>query len=670
MGQREGHPVEAWWALRVVLLNMPFAEVGYPSLGLMQLRQVTDRQFGDEVSTEIHQLNQHFAEWFGLEMYQELAANVQHITTGLGDWLFRHVAFPNAEDNADQYLSRYYRSPASRELREHALEKRSGIRSKLNELIDRLDLASADVVGCTSMFSTHGSVLALTRMIKERNPSVVTAVGGANCEGRMGRVLADEIDWIDFVFSGPALQSFPQLLESLQEGDEARCHRIDGVFTAENETGDPLDRQHSGLQRKTDDAEVDTPKVAPLGAELPIGETPRDLDYASFLDELTTRFPESEVKPVVLFETSRGCWWGEKAHCTFCGLNGSDMNYRSLDPDDAKDLFESLFELSSEASRIKLTCSDNIIPRSYFEEVLPELDPPENMSLFYEVKADLSKDQVQTMAEAGIDHFQPGIEALSTDVLGLMRKGTNAFVNLELLKNCRRFDLTPHWNLLVGFPGESEEVYEKYSEDLPLLTHLPPPLGSYPVRFDRYSPYFEEQDEYGLDLGPLDFYEYVYPFDREQLADLAYYFDDENHEADYKLYRARHLRSLQSKVERWKDLWDNEQSPPQLALEDRGGDTWIKDTRPGWEDEYRLPPDQADVLRAASTMTKPRLLADDLPRYTEQQHQRIIKALEDRGLVFREADRVIGLALPASAYASDAHHESMESIEERVSLTA
>ena len=37
------------------------------------------------------------------------------------------------------------------------------------------------------------------------------------------------------------------------------------------------------------------------------------------------------------FETSRGCWWGERMHCTFCGLNGATMSYRSKSPRRAVD---------------------------------------------------------------------------------------------------------------------------------------------------------------------------------------------------------------------------------------------------------------------------------------------------------------------------------------------
>ena len=32
-------------------------------------------------------------------------------------------------------------------------------------------------------------------------------------------------------------------------------------------------------------------------------------------------------------ETARGCWWGERQHCTFCGLNGATMAFRSKTPE-------------------------------------------------------------------------------------------------------------------------------------------------------------------------------------------------------------------------------------------------------------------------------------------------------------------------------------------------
>ena len=32
---------------------------------------------------------------------------------------------------------------------------------------------------------------------------------------------------------------------------------------------------------------------------------------------------------ILLYEGSRGCWWGEKHHCTFCGLNAQAMTFRA-----------------------------------------------------------------------------------------------------------------------------------------------------------------------------------------------------------------------------------------------------------------------------------------------------------------------------------------------------
>src|SRR3954465_271775 len=39
------------------------------------------------------------------------------------------------------------------------------------------------------------------------------------------------------------------------------------------------------------------------------------------------------LRPLMLIETARGCWWGAKNHCTFCGLNGETMGFRAKSAD-------------------------------------------------------------------------------------------------------------------------------------------------------------------------------------------------------------------------------------------------------------------------------------------------------------------------------------------------
>ncbi len=70
---------------------------------------------------------------------------------------------------------------------------------------------------------------------------------------------------------------------------------------------------------------------------------------------------------------------------------------------------------------------DNILPHEYFKTLLPELKRRQlGVTLFYEIKANLKREQVELLRDAGVAALQPGIESLSTPVLRLMRKGTTA----------------------------------------------------------------------------------------------------------------------------------------------------------------------------------------------------------------------------------------------------
>ena len=51
-------------------------------------------------------------------------------------------------------------------------------------------------------------------------------------------------------------------------------------------------------------------------------------DYDEYFDSLAVSPLQHDLLRDVriLYESARGCWWGEKNHCTFCGLNGSSMS--------------------------------------------------------------------------------------------------------------------------------------------------------------------------------------------------------------------------------------------------------------------------------------------------------------------------------------------------------
>jgi magnesium-protoporphyrin IX monomethyl ester (oxidative) cyclase len=380
--------------------------------------------------------------------------------------------------------------------------------------------------------------------------------------------------------------------------------------------------------------------VALIGEELSLDEEV-PLDYEPFLRAFELAFAGEPVEPSLLFETSRGCWWGERAHCTFCGLNGSTMSFRSMRPDLAVKLIRSLFAYYPRVRQ--LNCVDNIMPKEYPREVFPRLGTPEGASIFYEVKADLGEEDMALLSAAGVDSVQPGVEALATSTLKLMRKGMTSVRNIQFLQHCLRYDIHPGWNLLVGFPGEGEEIYKRYVEVLPRLVHLPPPSGVYPVRFDRFSPYFTQAAHYGLDLAPLDFYPLIYPFPAASLAQLAYYFADRNITAPYFLDVAKWIGRVRRAQGAWSAAWTGGR-PPVLHFVHPGGRT-VRDTRSGSEVLHDVGEAGRRVLDAvAEPTTLPELAkkAFDPPLDLEAELAR----LRSLHLLFEDGQRLVSLVLP------------------------
>jgi ribosomal peptide maturation radical SAM protein 1 len=625
----------------VLLVNLPFASIKRPSLALTQLKSRLKACLGDRVSVNVLYLNLDFAHYMSLDFYNEIAETMDHHSTGLGDWFFRQVAFPELPTNTDEYFRRCYPRPTKDNVRLRKLveEKRSGLHNFLAKLIDDYRLDQADIVGFSSTFAQNVACVAMARLLKTRSASPIILMGGANCESVMGREIATNIEVVDFVFSGPALVSLPQFVRNYIDDKFEEMYSIPGVFSRKS-------------QRCSSFSVVGQTPDAPIGEEFDINVMV-DLDYTDYLAKLKSSYADGQVHPSLLFETSRGCWWGEKAHCTFCGLNGQTMSYRSMSPDQAVVLLKSLFRHADICSLFESV--DNIMPRHYVQEVFTRLSTPPNTTMFYEVKADLSEGDLAILSGAGVRRIQPGIESFATSTLRLMKKGTTATQNVEFLRNCLMHGVEPYWNLLVGFPGEKADVYQKYCHDLPLLTHLVPPSGVFPVRFDRFSPYFNKAKEYHLDLNPMAYYALTYPFDRQILANLAYYFSNHNYDADYLVALAENIGKVRDKIESWRQLWTKELvamtlQPKLHFIAKTGGE--ILDSRSGATLRLDVGPLGRRVLEFLYKPKVASMLSREFPDTTVDNE---LEILDTMGLLFREGERVVGLVCP---------HEPMAAIQQ------
>ena len=578
---------------------MPFASLAIPSIALAQVKAAVEARLPGETDIETLYLNHEFAGFLGdLGAYQHVLSN-HGFMTGLGDWFFRKAAFPAAPDNTSDYHDRYYArtTPEAAKAWQLLVEKRDRVDEFLDGVIASHHLAEADIVGFTALFAQTVASFALARRLKAVNPSLVIVMGGAACTGEMGLEFSRQIEAVDHFFQGPALVSFPEFVKRHRDGDRSGARVI-------------------------------------AGGELDI-DTNLMLDYDAFLDSVERHFRGGEVQPILLFETSRGCWWGERQRCTFCGLNGTSLCFKAMTPGNAVKQIQSLFRYAPRCSFIESV--DTVLPLDYMGKVMPLLAPPPGLKIQYEVRATLGVAELEVLCKAGVTVLQPGIESLSSATLKLMRKGTTAFQNLRFLKACAQFPLTVGWNLLIFSPGETEETYERYLRLIPRLTHLHPPQAASLIGYVRYSEYFEHPGTYGLELRPEDHYRLTFPFGAEAVGRVAIKFYDAHAEVPRM---ESWLRRLNAAVDQWRVRWLNgdRRQEARLCLAEEG--TVLYDSRDGSPTLYRLDETTRALL---AYLESPRKEEDIQSAFSGEEGAKALKVLRERGVVFEEEGRVLSL---------------------------
>ncbi|MEM0999939.1 MAG: RiPP maturation radical SAM C-methyltransferase [Bacteroidota bacterium] len=586
--------------MKIKLIVPPPASLKWPSIGLTQIKGRCKSLFpSGSLTVEIEYLNFPFARFIGGRAYDIFTRGKTGTAYFYLEWFFRKVAFPGERDSQDQFFEAtgldMYRAfvprilPEDREkilLANELLDLRPLLEEHIDKTLEEFGILDADLVGFTSMFNQNVPMLAYAKRLKHHRPEVPIVVGGSNCELPMGMELIKNYDWIDFVFSGPALVSFPAFIENLLTGDDEANHRIDGVFSMRNAEM-PLAKKEKSEKK---------PPVRPTGKELPLNER-IPLDYDDFLN-FHTRFQAIKLPtPGLFFESSRGCWWGEKAHCTFCGLNANSMMFREVSYRGAQDQILELVERYGDRVE-EYAAVDNIMPTHFPEKVFRALKPKYDVDIFYEVKSDLTFDQLSMIKAAGVKSLQPGIEAIDNEWLKLMKKGITSTKNILFLKNATSLGMNLMWNLLFGFPNESEGPYKRTLEAIPSLIHLHPPSLTGPVLFCRFSPYHSEQERYNLELEPGMGIKFLYPgLSDSALENLTYYFSDTREDSSYKHFSRKYSPLVFDLFQEWEAVWyeDTAKEVPQLYFE--GNSRRIFDSRSGEGRSYAVSEVEWELLK-------------------------------------------------------------------------
>lgn len=558
----------------VCLVNMPYAELARPSLALGILQSAIEAEGFSAVSIYANLM---FAEEIGLDDFMYVSkARPQE---ALADWTFAHIAFPEYTPDLEEYVDLlierhwiYRRNERSkfRDLLVSMREKASGF---VEGLAGRILNMNPCMVGCSTTFMQHVPSLALLRRIRELSPEIVTLLGGANCETVMGLGNHKYFTWLDFVVSGEADGLIGPLVRGIREkGRDLGLETLpEGVFAPiHRSVGYPANRGGNGAN--------DAPRA--VFRNLEEQPVPNFDDYFDTVETLP--FLKEIIAPGLPIETSRGCWWGQKTPCKFCGLNGHERRFRSKP---WEQVIREMTELSGRYKTNRVQPMDNIMDMRYYKTLVPHLKRAgKPFSLFFETKANLSRNRVKELWEAGVIWFQPGIESLHTKALDLMRKGCQAWQNIQILKWAREFGLRTQWFIMFGFPGEDDEWFREMAQLVPLITHLMPPVNINRMHYVRFSHYQENAPAYGLTLSPPRPQHYAYPLENGQLMEIAYYFEDrarEEMEANpvlSVLFSGSGLASLRGEVANWIIAYSRKW--PSLAMVVTPDAITIRDTRP------------------------------------------------------------------------------------------
>ncbi len=602
----------------ILLVVPPFQGLACPALGVSQLKgNLLQHGFRSEVLY----LNLAFADRVGAELYEWISGTGPYL---LGDFLFSCLLHGYDEAHVERYarevlagsdvergLLSWSKAPSVLE----ALKRLIAAATEFvqNEAMTEVLARGPWMVGLSSTFQSNCASLAIIRELKRRRPETITVIGGANCEAEMGAELRRLYAEVDYVGRGECDRTFVELVRTLRQGGAASA--VDG-FLAVNA------------------AKATKPSKPLHGPELDAQALP---DFDDYFAQLPNRKVRAQIRAGLAMETSRGCWWGAKSHCTFCAFNREGMVFRSKSPERA------LHEIETLAKRYglkRMEITDNILDLGYFKSLVPKLAADGGYTFFWEVKANLSESQMRIMRAAGIRWIQPGIESLSDLTLKLMRKGSSQLQNVQLLKQGTESGVRVSWNWLFGFPGEDEQELDALDSTVQTLHHLQPPSSTSVLYLERFAPYHTSPQEWGLTgVRPAKAYAYVYPFPPESLDRVAFFFECEYFTGKQQGAAYQRLREV---VGRWKRVqtWAH-----LLAVPGRHG-LVILDTRPVATRFYRrLTGLRRRVYEFCGRIRGEREIAKAFEaEATPQQLADIVQSFADQRLLLRRNGRCLAVA--------------------------
>jgi len=304
------------------------------------------------------------------------------------------------------------------------------INPRYNKQPGRLDdqdwktIASADVLGISTITRTVPQSRAIAQEYKKLNPKGLVVAGGPH----VTFMVEESLEWADVVVRGEGDETFPELLEALEDNGSPK-----GV---------------KGTSYKEGDAIVDEPD-RPFLTEEQLGQLP--------WPDFDPRFRRARGRSISVVIGARGCPY----RCGFCSV--SAFNGETFRRMGNEFILARLEQLHRQNPRERVFFGDdNFAGKPRQAEALLEGMVERRLSrglYMAQLRGDigLRKGFPDLLRKAGVTFAPVGIESINQNNLTSVEKGTSVKNTLEGVRALREAGVKVHGMLIMPLDDDTEE---------------------------------------------------------------------------------------------------------------------------------------------------------------------------------------------------------------------
>ncbi len=336
--------------------------------------------------------------------------------------------------------------------------------------LDGIHGSDFDIVGISSTFMVLEDIAKIVEIVRQQNTSAKIVLGGPLSWIIPPAVILERVPDIDYIIRKEGEEAFLKLIGAISCNGDPRL--VEGVLFRDQEKG----------------VIVETPPQIPVDIEelpLPAWEL--------------MGIPSSQRLPVLPVETSRGCPYN-CAYCAEVTYWSKPVRYRSNDRV-TNELLSNVQNYGISTFRFTDSCFSAPPERcaqicdAIYEKCINN-GIPLKWSAYSRIE-NLSPSLLDKMKRSGCVALDVGLESGSPIVLRRMGKNFDPEIAVTIAKAARESGIIIHYNLIVGFPGETRETLQATTE---LVERAAPDTYTcYVLLLTPNSRVYEQRDKFGID---------------------------------------------------------------------------------------------------------------------------------------------------------------------------